>query len=201
MKKALSLVLTLLLVAALITACGKAGDTGNTATPGEFKTIGDIINTAGAEQLQSATVDGNYVFVYSLNGSYYRAVTALTEEQDEAIWSLDILADDYDAKLAELISPLVIDRIEDLSAFALTAEELEQWVGKTGEELFDAGWTDAGWNLDGMVFWMDYGPFQYDVVMEGEVGDWDSFEEEDIYSLTVKSVTPNGQLGDATNLD
>lgn len=205
MKKALTLILALTLVLALFASCGNSGTAEQakvTATPGEIKTIGDIINTPGAEELQTATVEGGkFVYVYKLNGIYYRAIADVTEEQSDAIWDLDMFADDYDEKRAELLSPLEILSLENLSDALPPQEELDQWVGKTGAELFEAGWYNSGWNLDDMVFWMDYGPFQYDVFMTGEVGDFDEFDEEDINPLVVKSVTYNGQLGDATNLD
>ena len=96
---------------------------------------------------------------------------------------------------------LKISRLENLSEMLPSQEEMNKWVGKTGQDLFDADWTNSGWNLDEMVFWMNYGAFQYDVVMEGEVKTPDDFGDEDINSLVVKSVAYNGQLGDATEIN
>ena len=200
MKRTLAVLLVILIAAVTLTACGSSGK-GDSAAPGEFKTIGDLIQAENVEEKQSGYSNNHYVYVYELNGTIYRAVAALTEEASAKLDELDILADDYDAKLAEAISPLVITRVENLSETLPSQEELNKWVGKTGKDLFDAGWMGSGWNLDEMVFWMNYGAFQYDVVMEGEVKDPDNFGDEDIETLVVKSVTPNGQLGDATEID
>ena len=199
MKKALVVFIAILFVAAAFTACGSTGKTD--ADPASFKTIGDLLQSEAVEERQSGYSEKNYVYVYELDGTFYRAVAALSEEASAQLNELDILADDYAAKLTETISPLEITRLENLSETLPSQEELNKWVGKTGKDLFDADWTNSGWNLDEMVFWMNYGAFQYDVVMEGEVKDADDFSDEDIETLVVKSVTPNGQLGDATEID
>ena len=200
MKKTLAIFLAILMAAAAFTACGSSGKDGSAAA-GEFKTIGDLIQAENVEERQSGYTDHHYVYVYEQDGTFYRAVADLSEAVSAQLDELDILADDYDAKLTEVISPLVIARLENLSETLPSQEEMNKWVGKTGEDLFNADWTNAGWNLDEMVFWMNYGVFQYDVVMEGEVKDPDDFGDEDINSLVVKSVTFNGQLGDATAID
>ena len=200
MKKVLILLIAILFVVATFTACNSSKKDKD-AVPGEFKTLGELIQAKGVEERQSAHSDHYYVYVYEQGGKFYRAVAALSEELSEQLFDLDIFDDNYEAKVIELISPLEIARLENLSETLPSLDEMNKWVGKTGEELFDAGWTNSGWNLDEMVFWMNYGAFQYDVVMEGSVTDYDSFDDEDINALIVKSVTFNGQLGDATEID
>lgn len=234
MKKALTLLIALLLVAGSVTACslpddeesasaepetviesktageqettGKTENAAETNTPAEtdnaaeFTTIGDLLIFNRAHFMQESYTDNSFIYVYELNGVYYRAVASLPEDVSAQLEELDILDEDYEAREYELISPLEILHIENLSEMIPPQEEMDLWVGKTGEELFDAGWTNAGWNLDEMVFWMNYGAFQYDVVMEGEVKSPDDFGDEDINSLVVKSVVYNGQLGDATEI-
>ena len=69
----------------------------------------------------------------------------------------------------------------------------------------DAGWhCYSGYNIEDMVFWMDYGPFTYSVYFNEKITDYnmDTFDaEEGIKDLTVKNIE-FFMLGDgATNLD
>ena len=127
-------------------------------------------------------------------------IMPLTDEEFQAFMDLDFDDPDYDADLEKIIGPLKIEKWENLSDMIPPQEELDQWVGKTGQELFDAGWTNSGWNLEGMEFWMNYGPFMYTVVMEGTVENTEDFDEGDIAPLVVKSVTYN-DLGDAGTIE
>ena len=85
MKKALSVILALALVLCVFAACGKAESDNNETVPSgntavdvsSFKTIGDILNTEGAEYDQSAASDSSYIYVFRLDGSYYRAVCSV----------------------------------------------------------------------------------------------------------------------------
>ena len=191
----------ILIVAAALTACGSSGKNDNTPASGDYKTLGDIIKTANAEEQQSGYTEKHFVYAYKQNDTFYRAIVVLSDDDSAKLNALDVLDEDYETKKTELISAMTIDRIENLSEMVPSQDELDKWVGKTGKDLFDAGWYNSGWNLNDMVFWMDYGPFQYDVVMEGEVKDPENFEDADIEPLIVKSVTFNGQLGDATDIE
>ena len=111
--------------------------------------------------------------------------------------------EDYEAQQAAILSPLAIDKIENLSEQILSQEELDKLVGKTGKDLQDAGWTFGGQDLSTMEFWMNYGAFSYTVVFDGSVpeSDWETFEAETgTADMTVKSATYNS-LGDATNVE
>ena len=92
--------------------------------------------------------------------------------------------------------------VEDLTGQKLTQEEMDALAGKTGRELMEAGWYTNGYNLEDMEFWMGYGPFEYTVAFNEKVAEenWDTFEEEDIADMTVKSVTFLA-LGNATDIE
>lgn len=199
MKRILAVWIMILFIATIFTACSfsvKEEEAPST----EFKMLGDIIHAKNVEEQQSSYTEQYYVYVYKQDETYYRAIAVLSKDAFAKLSNLDIFSDDYDAKLTEAISPLVIDHIENLTQLIPAQSQLDQWVGKSGKDLFDAGWENAGWNLDEMVFWMDYGNFQYDVVMTGDVKNSDEFSEEDMNALVVKSVKFNGQLGNATDI-
>ena len=212
MKKGLALVLALMLMISVLAACGQTGENSTGDTEGaqgpvsgtaaieSLETIGDAMALESAEFRQSSGETNRFVYVFGLDGTYYRVIAPMTDEEFQEFMDLDYDDPDYDAKLEKIIGPLKIETWENLSDMIPPQEELDQWVGKTGQELFDAGWTNSGWNLDEMEFWMDYGPFMYTVVMDGTVENVEDFDEEDIAPLVVKSVTYN-DLGDASYIE
>ena len=212
MKKGLALVLALMLMISVLAACGQTGENSTGDTEGaqgpvsgtaaieSLETIGDAMALESAEFRQSSGEANRFVYVFGLDGTYYRVIAPMTDEEFQEFMDLDYDDPDYDAKLEKVIGPLKIEKWENLNDIIPAQEELDQWIGKTGQELFDAGWTNSGWNLDNMEFWMDYGPFMYTVVMEGTVENVEDFDEEDIAPLVVKSVTYN-DLGDASYIE
>ena len=206
MKKTLAIILALSLVVCFLVACGnkKGNETpsADAASVDSFKTIGDIINNESAVYNQAASYNGKFIYVFEMEGGYYRAVAPIDDETSNAVFSLDVTEEDYQEKYNELASPLAIEKIESLNDQILSQEELDKLVGKTCEELINDGWSnDSGYNLDDMEFWMAKGPFEYTVVLDGKVENTDEFDfENDAKSFTVKSITFNG-LGDATNID
>ena len=200
MKKIVSIILALMMSSLILAGCGKTDSAGSADS---WKTMGDVI-ALDSETTQSAIYTDTYVYVFELNGTYYRATAALSEEISAALWDLDFSDEDYDTKYAELVKPLAIDKIEELNDQILSEDEMDALVGKTGQELLDDGWSSGyGYNLESMEFWMNYGPFNYTVVFDGEVAeeDYEDFDdEEDIKDMVVKSVAFVG-LGDATDIE
>ena len=206
MKKVLSLILVLMMSAMALAACGSTDDSGSgsgdAASVDSLKTIGDII-ALNAEEIQSAVDDDTGVYAFRLGDKYYRAKAAISEEASKAYFDIDYMDEDYEEQQKEIVSPLEINEIEDLSDQMLTQEQMDALTGKTGQELQDEGWQFSGHDLETMEFWMNYGPFLYTVVFDGSVdeADYDSFEDESgTKHMTVKSVVFNA-LGDATNIE
>ena len=205
MRKVLSLILALLLALALTAGCGQSGDSGEDAgteavTLDTMRTLGEVYALEGAEFSQYGFDDDQFVYVFQYGGDYYRVVCPMTPELNEAGMAIDWGDEDHDDKLMEIVGGQEIQRLDNLSESIPAQEELDVFVGKTLGELKEAGWTNSGWNLDDMEFWMDYGPFCYTVVVEGEVADPDAVEDEDMDPLVVKSVTWMS-IGDATDLE
>ncbi len=207
MKKTMALFLSLILILAVFSGCVKNTDgetnpsVNSSADINSFKTIGDIINS-GIDSIQSANTDRYYIYVFQAGKEYYRAVSNITPEISQSLFDLDFDDKNYDSKLNKIISPLEIDKLENLSDTVIPQEELDKLVGKTGEELINDGWNAGmGYNLETMEFYLNKGAFEYTVVFDGKLENSDDFDEEEaIKPLVVKSVTLNG-IGDATNVE
>ncbi len=209
------MILVLVLALAVLAGCAKKEEKGSepqtkadnttTTTKEEAETL-DLTKFQKLSDLfeydfcQSTASDSRYVYVFESDGIYYRALAKLTSEMCDKIWNLDYSATDHIEQEQKLVADLPIEKIENLSELIPTQEELNQWVGKKGSELMDAGWSCFMTNTEDMTFWLNYGPFMYEVVFEGEVKDPMNFDEdEDMKNLTVKSVTYM-DLGDASDI-
>ena len=216
MKKILALLIVYVLVLGL-TACSNSsvsgassggsnesdGASGEEIALDSFKTIEDALNIE-SESTQWSGGENTFVYVFEKDGKYYRLIANMTDEQSEALSNIDFSDDNYEEKQNEIIGPLEVVKAELLNDLILTQEEMDAWVGKTGKELLDDGWTTGmGYNLDTMEFWMGYGSFYYTVVFDGngEELDIDTFDEEEgIKDFKVQSIEFLS-LGDATNIE
>lgn len=194
MKKILALCLMLLLSLSLIGCGQQQQQTGD--SPSEIETIGDAQRISSGENEQEALYGDYYIYAFESDGTCYRAIAAVPAEISDELWDLDW----DDPKKSELVAPLPVEKLENLSEMIPSQEELDSLVGKTAQELFDDGWYNTGWNLTDMEFWMNYGPFSYTVVLDGDVGNYEDFEEDDMAPLVVKSISCDG-LGDATSIE
>ena len=210
MKKVFVCVLSLIIALSLFAACGKNNgndtDPTNAASDGmSFKTIGEALAVEKEEYSeQSATYGNVFVYVFEKDGTYWRLVAELSDEEAAALSELDILDEDYAAKEEALISPLAVTKCENLNEQMLSDDETEALVGKTGAELLNSGWTvGMGYNLDSMEFYWEYGPFQYTVTFEKleQLENTDDFDEEAaVAELKVASVAFNGLGNSCTDL-
>ncbi len=197
----------LILALSLLVGCGETEKitrkttTGGTAAIESLKTIGDVM-ALEPDSEQTAMYNDYCIYVFELEGTNYRVISSMPADVSEAVWALDWADVDHDRKQKELISPLEIQKYENLDDSIPTQEELDAFIGKTGEDLFDDGWYNSGWDLEQMEFWMNKGPHCCKVVFEGYVdaADYETFEEEDIYPMIIKSIAYDG-LGDATNIE
>ena len=162
------------------------------------KTLGDLL---GLPEVGTSLTGTTYVYAFEQDGSTWRAICDVPEETAQAIFDLDFDDSNYDKKLSELIAPLPVKVIENLTENIPSQKEADQYVGKTGQELIDDGWTVHFYNLDELQFKMTYGIYSYDITFEGKIKDPDSFNEDtDMGGLTVKAITCSG-VGDATYME
>ena len=162
----------------------------------DAKTMGDIL---GLPMFASSSSEEKVVQVFELNGVQYRAVALLPEDVSKALWALDFSDPDYENKFNELVAPLEIDHIVDLSAQIPAQEELDKNIGKTGEELVNEGWKPDFVNYEEKTAGMNYGYYYYTVGFEGDLVRNDDAEIEDlIKDLKAVSITYEG-IGQAAD--
>lgn len=213
MKRTAALFLVLVMILSMLSACSglSAKEEGNPAETEEteergislegLKTIGDLISLEAEWTETSLYQDmGLLVYGFSKNGGIYQARASFDDAFYQAYEDLDMMDDHYEDDYTALVSPLEITEIIDLTDRIPSQEEMDTVIGKTGEELFEEGWYNSGWNLDTMEFYMVKGLFTCKMVMEGETGDYDEFDEDDLAGLVVKSVSFEGP-GDLTLID
>ena len=197
MKKVFIWVLVCLMAITILSGCGSSKVAKDFSDTGEFKTFADVVKY---DSISTSLLDDKYVYVFEVDGVYYRAIADLPDDVAKKLDSLDY-SQEYDGKVLEIVSPLEVSRLDNLSEAIPAQDELDKYVGKTGQELLDDGWGCWGCNLNDMEFTMSKGDYLFSVVFDAEPMEMpeDFDEEETIKPLTVKSVTYEG-IGDATNI-
>ena len=227
MKRIIIMISVMLLGMAVLAGCGRIEGAGgapgagsadkgtqeeaasqtDAAVPGEgvdiasLKTIGDAL-AIETDDHQAAVYEDTYVYVFKNGDTYYRVYAAIPEEIHKKLERLDLVDMDYAEKEAELVGPLEISKYENISEMMPSEEKLNEFVGKTGKDLLDAGWLITGYNVDEMQFFMldDTGMFEYTVTVEGDLKFTDDFDEiKEIKPLKIKSFKFN-RLADAATI-
>jgi len=219
MKNTIALLLSLALILGL-TACGGSASSSASAAPetenaerasaaqetqtpeaadnAGFHTMADVF---AYDSDNYAFGDDYYIYVFEKDGIIYRATAKFPTDVSEKVAAIDIFDEQYDAKVREAVAPLEIEKLDNLTEMIPPQEELDALVGKTGQDLLDAGWTIWSYQLDIMEFGLHHGPFAFTVVFDGELEMTDSFDEyAAIAPLTIKSVTYDG-IGDGTETE
>lgn len=205
MKKHISLIIVFLLAIGLLSGCSNqasGGSSSSSASLDSLKTMGDVFRL-DSEEYQTSTYEDKFIYAFKIDDTYYRAITTIDEETSKALFALDFDDPDYDTKYEEMLNKINIDEIENLSEKIIPQDELDKLVGKTSEELIADGWRlGSGYNLEELEIWMEKDAFNYTVKFEGDLSgvNEDTFSEEDLKGLTVKSITYNS-LGDATYME
>ncbi|MBO5564110.1 MAG: hypothetical protein J5935_00650 [Lachnospiraceae bacterium] len=170
-----------------------------------IKTVGDALSIADKDEYteQQSFTEENFVYAFQKDGVTYRVVADLTKDLSDQLFALEF-DDDYDKNVAQLIGDVPVKTVENLDETILSQEELDQLIGKTGQELFDAGWRSGMfYNYETLEVWLEYGAFAYDIHFDGEVPK-ERWEEFDVYvdlaDKKVKDIRFEG-LGDATYLE
>ena len=174
---------------------------GKDGKPVDLDTVTTLGDLLGLPDLGYSLQGTTYVYAFEQDGNTYQAICDIPEETAQAIFDLDFDDPEYDKKMNDLIAPLTVKDIVNLNEGIPSQEEAEQYLGKTGQELIDDGWTVHFYNLEEMKFGMNHGVYSYDITFEGEIKDPDNFNEDtDMGDLTVKTITCDG-IGDATYME
>ena len=208
MKNTIALLLSLALILGL-TACGGSAASSASIVPEtenaesvsaaqetqapeaadspEFQTMADVF---AYDSDNYASGGDYYIYVFEKDGIIYRATAKFPPDVSEKVAAIDIFDEQYDAKVREAVAPLEIEKLDNLTEMIPPQEELDALVGKTGQDLLDAGWTIWSYQLDIMEFGLHHGPFAFTVVFDGELEMTDDFDEyAAIAPLTIKAVT------------
>ena len=152
----------------------------------EVKTMGDVL---GLPVYSCGVYDDALVYVFELEGTVYRAIVDLTPEVSASL--KEAFGDDE--KFNEIVAPLEIGLIDNVTEAMPTQKELDRYVGKTGGDLLDGGWSITYYDLDQMEFGMEYGWFTYKVKFDGKIEYSDDLDAEAaIRDLKVSSVICDG---------
>ena len=195
MKKLIGLWLALCMVFVL-TSCGKTGQGTETAsTPASsvdtsgFKTMGDVF---ACESINEGYNDRYYVYAFELEGTVFRAVAELPADVSDAIWAIDFSDETRDAQVEELVAPLEISEIDNLTEGMPSQEELDKLAGTNLQDLVDQGWSFYFWNPGEGEYGMYHGPYSFTLCCEGQLEDPENFDESQAGALTVTSVVCDG---------
>lgn len=159
----------------------------------EWKTVADVLSldTNGMDQTAGG---GKYYAAFLYGGKYYIVEADLSDELYEQIMALDVFAEDYDAQRLALLGPCEITYAADVSTLALPQEELDAWIGKTGQDLMDAGWEYLGYQYDNhsLCAVLGNGDIQYIVSFSDELAQPEGEKDLDYAGATITGIKLNG---------
>lgn len=207
MKKIVALFITITMLMLLLSACSQQSAVESTVSAGPFdpaqiETVADLLPYLHeSTDNQSCTTEEEYIVAFKAGDVYYRAEAEMTKGLYSKIEKVEY-DEDHDATVEEMLSPLKVVSIENLSEKIPSQEELDKLIGATGQELFDDEWTYWFYDLDEMKAGLYHGLFAYDVEFNYDGDPMENTDDFDFYKefadLTVKSVTFSG-LGDAAD--
>lgn len=132
----------------------------------DAKTLGDILS---CPTYGYGYNDHIYANVIEINGIIYRVFADMTPELNEKMNSLDFEDEDYQKKQNEILAPLTITKVENLTEAMPSESELAVYAGKEMSELINEGFSCTGYNLEDNICYMERGVFSYLAYFEGEI--------------------------------
>ena len=166
------------------------------ADPSSWKTLGDVLSLETGSK-ESSWDDETYAYIFEYAGTQWLVKAAFSGELNDAVNAVDFMAEDRDEQIKAILDSCDILSVTDLSTLALPQAELNQWIGKTGQDLLDAGWEFNGYYSDetGLHVMMVNGDFQYQVAFEEELTMSQVFGEqpENMPSATISGIAFDGK--------
>ena len=132
------------------------------ADTSSWKTLADVLSLE-TDSREASWDEHSYVCIFRYAGTEWLVRAPFSKELDDAVRAVDYLAEDRKEQINAIIGPCEITKVIDLRTLALPQDELDQWIGKTGQDLLDAGWEYNGYHSDGtgLHICMVNGDFQY----------------------------------------
>ena len=223
MKKIIISFLVISLVAINLFACGgKTQTASNTETtvsnnesveeyvpvdtsnfdPADIKTMGDLYKYRETEfyNYQDGYNETKFQLAVEINNTWFRATANLPQGVADELNKVDF--EKRDETIEKLVLPLPVVKLENMNTLIPSQKELNEFVGKTGKELFDNGWTYMYYNAEDVSAGLYYGPFLYDVLFDGpskpNSDDFDFYKEFADYKVLSVNYT---SIGNAIELE
>ena len=207
MKKIIALVLCVVTVVCLVSCTVSFTPAKQEADLSSINTLGDFFDL-DLEDGSWSYNENYYVVLFENGNNTYRIAAKLSDDIYLELENIDFSEGDVDEQIERILYDVVVYAIEDMTKYIPTEEELNQYVGKTGKELLDDGFSTSGYMtaFGTQKFFMSKGIYDLDVYFNENVDiDPETFDtEEGIKNLTVKKVEFTGfssYAGDAEYYD
>lgn len=144
-----------------------------------WKTLSDVLSLE-TDSRESSWDEHSYVYIFRYAGTEWLVRAPFSKELNAAVGAVDYLAEDRKEQINAIIGPCEITTVIDLRTLAIPQDELDQWIGKTGQDLLDAGWEYNGYHSDetGLHICMVNEDFQYLVSFAEELAMTQVFGEQ-----------------------
>ena len=156
-----------------------------------YQTLGELMATLGENESLIYTIEAERVYaVGEKDGRHYQFAAAISAEDQEALDSLDFFSDTYEKDRDAILAKLVVDDCVDFTDYLIPQSELDAFVGKTAQDILDAGYEMTGWGIgeDGATLCFSKGYMEYDadVALPDDYDPDREYESEDMYGFTVE---------------
>lgn len=166
------------------------------ADSSSWKTLADVLSLE-TDSREATWDEHSYICIFRYAGTEWLVRAAFSKELDDAVRTVDFLAEDRKEQINAIIGACEITTVIDLRSLAIPQDELDQWIGKTGQDLLDAGWEYNGYHSDGtgLHICMVNGDFQYLVSFAEELTMTQVFGEqpENMATATVAGIAFDGK--------
>lgn len=140
--------------------------------------------------------DQSWAGLFEKDGSYFKVTASMSKAQAEAMANLDLMDEDYDAKLRSLLESFTVLSCEDLASRIPSQKDVDAWVGKTIGDAERAGMEQNGFFFNGDYAEFTYtdGTLTYNLTVDGPFTEaqWDAMTPEDQAKLTITKATFGG---------
>jgi len=214
-RAAVAAALALTLLAVPLTACGgQAAQSGAASSAAgqsqtasidvsSWKTLGDALAYDNGESNTAGWNEERYITVFNTTGPVVRVVAKMDSGTYEKLSALDASKEDFNEKFLEAVGGLPLESAEDLTDQKVTQDELNAYVGKTGRDLVDGGFTfESYWMYGGDETGavMAKGPLAYNVTFDVSVPE-DKTQDggASMMGAAITEIVYAGAARDATN--
>lgn len=205
---ALAIALAMSLCVLPLAACSGQSDSGSsqggggeTATldPSSWTTLGDALANQ-TELLAAGNNDKTYIIVFAAGDETYRAVAQMKPDTEKALEGLEFFNPDDTQKIVDALSGLELVSAEEISSTRLSDDEIQSYVGKTGQDLVDNGFKFESYFMyggDQTGASMGNGYYSYEFTFDTQVAE-DKTDDEGAAILSAKIVEAQN-MGNLSN--